>query len=82
LENGTTLAGSAITMLDAFRNLVSLGLSVEQASDMTSTRAAEYLGSRDVGRIEPGARACLVKLDQDLKLQGVWVDGESIAPAA
>jgi N-acetylglucosamine-6-phosphate deacetylase len=82
LENGTTLAGSAITMLDAFRNLVSLGLSVEQASDMTSARAAEYLGLRDVGRIEPGARACLVTLDQDLKLQGVWVDGESIAPGA
>jgi N-acetylglucosamine-6-phosphate deacetylase len=49
---------------------------------MTSARAAEYLGLRDVGRIEPGARACLVTLDQDLKLQGVWVDGESIAPGA
>jgi N-acetylglucosamine-6-phosphate deacetylase len=82
LENGTTLAGSAITMLDAFRNLVSLGLSLEQASDMTSARAAEYLGSREFGRIEPGARACLVKLDEDLQLQGVWVDGESIAPAS
>jgi N-acetylglucosamine-6-phosphate deacetylase len=81
LENGTTLAGSAITMLDAFRNLVSLGLSLEQASDMTSARAAEYLGARDFGRIEPGARACLVQLDEDLQLQGVWVDGESIAPA-
>jgi N-acetylglucosamine-6-phosphate deacetylase len=32
LENGTTLAGSAITMLDAFRNLISLGLSLEQAA--------------------------------------------------
>ncbi len=82
LENGTTLAGSAITMLDAFRNLVSIGLSLEQASDMTSTRQAEYLGLQDVGRIEPGARACLVKLDAALKLQGVWVDGESIAPAS
>jgi len=82
LENGTTLAGSAITMLDAFRNLISLGLSLEQASDMTSARAAEYLGLRDVGRIEQGARACLVMLDQELKLQGVWVDGESIAPAS
>jgi hypothetical protein len=26
------------------------------------------------------AFACLVKLDEDLRLQGVWVDGESIAP--
>jgi N-acetylglucosamine-6-phosphate deacetylase len=81
LENGTTLAGSAITMLDAFRNLISLGLSLEQAAEMTSGRQAEYLGLPDVGRIEPGARACLVKLDEDLRLQGVWVDGESIAPA-
>jgi N-acetylglucosamine-6-phosphate deacetylase len=80
LENGTTLAGSAITMLDAFRNLISLGLSLEQAAEMTSARQAEYLGLQDVGRIEPGARACLVKLDEDLRLQGVWVDGESIAP--
>jgi N-acetylglucosamine-6-phosphate deacetylase len=81
LENRTTLAGSAITMLDAFRNLISLGLSLEQAAEMTSTRQAEYLGLQNLGRIEPGARACLVKLDEDLRLQGVWVDGESIAPA-
>jgi len=82
LENGTTLAGSGITMLDAFRNLISLGLSLEQAAEMTSARQAEYLGLQDVGRIEPGARACLVKLNEDLRLQGVWVDGESIAPAS
>jgi N-acetylglucosamine-6-phosphate deacetylase len=81
LENGTTLAGSAITMLDAFRNLVSLGLSLEQVTEMTSTRQAEYLGLQDVGRIEPGARACLVKLDENLRLLGVWVNGEGIAPA-
>ena len=82
LEDGTTLAGSAITMLDAFRNLISLGLSLEQAAEMTSTRPAEYLGLLDVGRIEPGARACLVKLSEDLRLQGVWVDGENIPPAS
>ncbi|MBV9674023.1 MAG: amidohydrolase family protein, partial [Verrucomicrobia bacterium] len=78
LENGTTLAGSAITMLDAFRNLISLGFSIEQAAEMTSTRQAEYLARQDVGRIETGARACLIKLDEELNLRGVWVDGESI----
>jgi N-acetylglucosamine-6-phosphate deacetylase len=80
LENGTTLAGSAITMLDAFHNLIKIGLSLEEAADMTSARQAEYLGLKDFGRIEPGARACLVKLDASLQLQGVWVDGESIRP--
>jgi N-acetylglucosamine-6-phosphate deacetylase len=82
LENGTTLAGSAIAMLDAFRNLIKIGLSVEQASEMTSARQAEYLGLLDLGRIERGARACLVKLDDAQALQGVWVDGESVTPAA
>lgn len=82
LENGTTLAGSAITMLDAFRNLIKIGLSIEQASEMTSARQAEYLGLPDLGRIELGARACLVKLDDALALQGVWVDGECVTTAA
>ncbi len=54
----------------------------EQASEMTSARQAEYLGLEDLGRIEPGARACLVKLDHALNLQGVWVDGESVVPAS
>ena len=81
LENGTTLAGSAITMLDAFRNLVQIGLSIEQASQMTAARQAEYLGMRNLGRIEPGARACLVELDEALELEGVWVDGEPVEPA-
>jgi N-acetylglucosamine-6-phosphate deacetylase len=80
LDNGTTLAGSAITMLDAFRNLVKIGLSLEQASDMTAARQAEYLGLDGLGRIEDGGRACLVRLDGALELTGVWVDGECIAP--
>jgi N-acetylglucosamine-6-phosphate deacetylase len=81
LENGTTLAGSAITMLDAFRNLVKIGLSIEQASDMAAARQAEYLGLKNLGRLEPGGRACLVKLDEGLKLEGVWVDGQIVATA-
>ncbi len=48
---------------------------------MTSVRQAEYLGVPNLGRIQPGARACLVKLDDALQLQGVWVDGETIPPS-
>lgn len=81
LEDGKTLAGSAITLLDAFRNLVKIGLGIEQASAMTSARQAEYLGRTDLGRVEAGARACLVRLDADLRLDAVWVDGEAIDPA-
>ena len=67
LMNGSTLAGSAITMLDAFRNLVQLGLGLEEVVEMTSTRQADYLGRRDLGRIEPGARAGLVQAGKDAR---------------
>jgi N-acetylglucosamine-6-phosphate deacetylase len=80
LTDGTTLAGSAITMLDAFRNLVSLGIGFEEAVAMTSTRQADYLGLKDLGRIEPGARACLIRLGASLDLEGIWVDGDSVLP--
>lgn len=82
LEDGKTLAGSAITLVDAFRNLRSIGFSLEDASAMTSSRQAGYLGLEDLGAIRPGARACLVSLDAHLRLTGVWVDGERIEAAA
>lgn len=75
---GKTLAGSAITMLDAFRNLVSLGLSLAEASDLCSTRQAEYLGLSHLGRIVPGALANIVVLDDKLALRSVWVEGEKL----
>jgi N-acetylglucosamine-6-phosphate deacetylase len=82
LANGTTLAGSAITMLDAFRNLVGLGLTIAQAVEMTSGRQAEYLALGDLGRIAVGARGCVVKLDAELRLLGIWADGESVPVGA
>jgi N-acetylglucosamine-6-phosphate deacetylase len=78
LEDGATLAGSAITMADALRNLVSIGVPLAEASAMTATRQADYLGLADLGRIVPGARACLVQLDAALRVECVWVDGEVI----
>ncbi len=69
-------------MLDAFRNLVQLGLSLEEVVEMTSTRQADYLGRRDLGRVEPGARAGLVQLRKTLELEGVWIEGESVATSA
>lgn len=77
LEDGTTLAGSAICMADALRNLVAIGVPLEDASAMTATRQADYLGRADLGRIAPGARAGLVRLDADLRVTDVWIDGEA-----
>jgi N-acetylglucosamine-6-phosphate deacetylase len=70
------LAGSVLTMDQAFRNLVAIGLGLEQAVALTSTHAAAYLGLADCGRLEPGARADILVLDPDLRLRRVFIGGE------
>jgi N-acetylglucosamine-6-phosphate deacetylase len=73
------IAGSTITLLDAFRNAVRLaGQSVEAASQMASATPAELLGLNDVGAIETGKYADAVVLDDDFNLvsvmrRGAWL---------
>jgi N-acetylglucosamine-6-phosphate deacetylase len=69
-------------MDEALRNLVGLGLGLEEASRRTSTFAADHLGLADRGRLVPGAHADIVVLDRDLRLRRVFAQGEEIAPAA
>ena len=74
-----TLAGSTLTMDMALRNLVNeLGLDLPEASKRVSTYAADYLGLSDRGRLEAGAWADMVVLDQDLQLTGVYTEGVGI----
>ncbi len=73
-----TLAGSALTMDRAFANLLSLGLTMAEASRRTATLAAEHLGLADRGRLVPGAWADVVQLDGQGALQRVWVEGEAV----
>jgi N-acetylglucosamine-6-phosphate deacetylase len=73
-----TLAGSTLTMDAAFRNLVTLGVSLAEASRRTSTFAADYVGAEDRGRIAPGCWADLVVLTPSLQLSAVFVEGEAI----
>jgi N-acetylglucosamine-6-phosphate deacetylase len=74
-----TLAGSALTMDQALRNLVQvLGLELTDAARRVSTAAAEYLGLPDRGRLAPGAWADVVVMDAGLELRRVFVEGEEI----
>jgi N-acetylglucosamine-6-phosphate deacetylase len=71
-----TLAGSTLTMDEAFRNLVDvLGLELQSAVRRTSTYACDFLNIAARGRIAEGAFADLAVLDRDLKLQDVFVEG-------
>ncbi|WP_338848738.1 N-acetylglucosamine-6-phosphate deacetylase [Massilia sp. W12] len=73
-----TLAGSTLTLDQALRNLVSLGLDLADASRRVSTYAADYLGLTERGRIAAGCFADMVVLDRDLQLKAVFIEGEQI----
>lgn len=73
-----TLAGSCLTMHQAFKNLVGLGLSVPEASRRCSQFPAEHLGLEDRGRVAPGCFADLLVLEEDLALRQVLVEGEPL----
>ena len=73
-----TLAGSALTLDDALRNLVSLGLDLADASRRLSAIPAEVLGLTDRGQLTPGAYADIVVLDRTLRLRAVYIEGERV----
>ena len=73
-----TLAGSTLTMDQALRNLVGLGLSISDASRRVSSHAADFLGLPARGRLQPGAWGDVVVLDTALQLQQVWVEGRPV----
>ena len=77
-----TLAGSVLTLDQAFRNLVSLGVSLADASRHVSTNAADYLGEPLRGRLVAGACADLVVMSPDLHLTQVFTEGEAITPSS
>lgn len=72
------LAGSALDMATAVRNAVRLvGIPLEEALAMASTRPADLLGERERGRIAPGMHADLVLLDETLQVRATWIGGEA-----
>lgn len=74
-REGGTLAGSALTMIDAVRNLHQLGVPLADALDAAAAVPARLLQRGDLGVLRPGARADLVVLDDRLELRRVLVGG-------
>ncbi|MFI9384073.1 N-acetylglucosamine-6-phosphate deacetylase [Kutzneria sp. NPDC052558] len=76
-----TIAGSALTLDRAVRNIVSLGVSERDALIAATRTPADVIGEKWLGRIAPGAVADLVWWDDDLRPRKVWVDGEVVFDA-
>ena len=72
------LAGSVLTMDQALRNLMALGLPLGGAAHRCSPLPADYLGLVDRGRIVPGAAADIVVLDDAVRLVTVVGEGHDL----
>ena len=68
--------GSAISMLDGFRNLISWGIPIEKAERMASTNPAQIMRQKTKGLLIPGYDADVIVLDKDLNLIYTIIDGQ------
>ena len=75
-EDGV-LAGSALTMIEAVRNLVAEDVPLARALEAASVVPARILGLTDVGRLTPGGVADVVVLDDALEVVRTLVGGET-----
>ncbi|MGH3050175.1 MAG: N-acetylglucosamine-6-phosphate deacetylase, partial [Gaiellaceae bacterium] len=72
-----TLAGSALTMIEAVRNLHALGVPFTDAVAAATEVPARFLGRDDVGVLEPGGPADVVVLDDRLEIVTVLCSGDA-----
>lgn len=63
-------------MIDAVRNLVALGASVEAALSAATVLPAQIAGRHELGTLTPGTVADVLVLDDSLELRRVLVRGE------
>ncbi len=75
-EDGV-LAGSALTMVEAVRNLVAMDVPLGRALEAATSVPARVLGDLQLGRIVVGGSADLVVLDDDLEIIRTVVGGET-----
>ena len=74
------LAGSALTLDRAVRNVVALGVPPAEALAAATEVPARLLRRPDLGRLAPGARADVVVLTDDLHVDGTFVAGRRVGP--
>lgn len=74
-KSDNVIAGSALTMIDGVQNLVSWGLSHDQAIRMASTNPAQIMKKTNKGQIAPGYDADLVIFDKNFAIIGTVING-------
>ena len=78
LADGSSLAGSTLTMDAAVRNAVGAGVSFTDAIAAATSNPARTLGFDDRGSLAVGLRADLVALNPDLQIAAVMQAGNLV----
>ena len=71
------LAGSLLTMIEAVRNLHSLGVPLEDALTAATAVPARVIAEPNAGRLALGLPADLIVLDDSLEIERVLLGGEA-----
>jgi N-acetylglucosamine-6-phosphate deacetylase len=79
LKEGDNLAGSTLTMIDAFRfMLANTDLTIAEVSKLASWTPAKFLGiEKSTGSIAEGKRGDVVLLTPDLQILHVFINGST-----
>lgn len=70
------LAGSTLMLMNAVRNVVKMGLPLNDAFRMATSTPCDAMGIRGVGRIARGCRADLLILNKQLEIEEIYFNGE------
>lgn len=74
------IAGSCVSMLAGARNLLRMGVPLEEVSVMGSLNPAKALGADDrTGSLEEGKAADMIVCDGELNIRAVFVAGKQVA---
>lgn len=74
-----TIAGSCVSMLHGARNLLGMGIPLEEVSVMCALNPARALGAEGrVGSLEEGKDADFVLCDEKLNIKAVFIGGKKI----
>ncbi|MBP5399299.1 MAG: N-acetylglucosamine-6-phosphate deacetylase [Alphaproteobacteria bacterium] len=74
-KSDDVIAGSALTMIEGVKNLVSWGLPIEQAVQTASYNPANIMKQEHLGLIAPGYDADLVVFDKNFKVLKTIIKG-------
>lgn len=77
-KKDNVINGSAISMLDAFHNMVSYGIPIEKVVRMACTNPAQIMKQSQIGLLLPNKKADIIVLDKNLNLIHTFIDGKLI----